>query len=217
MLMTLKGLIERFDLKITGVVHVGAHTGEEATDYANAGITTVWWIEGNPDIIPTLQRNVYRYDHHVVCALITDVADEQRKFNVTNFDSLSSSVFEFGTHAVASPDVHWVEHKQLTTSTLDDVVATYTITGCNLLNMDLQGAEMLALRGGTELLKEIDYIFCEINVDELYIGCARLPEMDNFLWDLGYDRVATQMAGNPEPGPGWVGWGDALWVRKGDR
>lgn len=213
MLMTLSGLINQFDLKITGVVHVGAHTGEEAVDYANAGITTVWWIEGNPDIIPMLQRNVYRYDQHVVCALITDVAGEQRKFNVTNLDSLSSSVFEFGTHARVSPDMHWVEHKTLTTSTLDEVVSSYGVSGCNFLNMDLQGAEMLALRGATLLLERIDYIFCEINVDELYIGCARLPELDAFLWNLGYDRVATHMAGSPEPGPGWVGWGDALYVK----
>lgn len=215
MLMTLKNLTERFDLKITGVVHVGAHTGEEAADYANGGIANVWWIEGNPDIIPMLQRNVVRYGHQVVCALITDVADQQRTFNVTNFDSLSSSVFEFGTHARVSPDVHWVDHKQLSTSTLDDVAATYSITGCNFLNMDLQGAEMLALRGGTELLKEIDYIFCEINIDELYVGCVLLPDLEAFLNGLGFRRVATQLAGNPEQGgPGWVGWGDALWIRE---
>lgn len=213
MLMTLESLIQSFDLKITGVVHVGAHLGEEAADYSKAGINNVWWIEGNPDIIGMLNRNVERYGHQVVCALITDVGGEERTFNVTNHDSLSSSVFEFGTHAVVSPDMHWVEHKQLRTDTLDGVVAIYGITGCNLLNMDLQGAEMLALRGAPLLLEQIDYVFCEINVDELYVGCVLLPELDAFLNQLGFQRVATQLAGNPERGPGWVGWGDALWIR----
>lgn len=213
MLMTLDYLIETFDLKITGVVHVGAHLGEEAVDYANAGIANVWWIEGNPDIIEELRRNVYPYAHKVVCALITDVADQEQLFNVTNLKSLSSSVFPFGTHAVVSPDMHFVEHKYLQTSTLDGVVAAQGVTRCNFLNMDLQGAEMLALRGAPLLLEKIDYIFCEINVDELYIGCVLLPELDRFLGDLGYHRVATQMAGNPERGPGWVGWGDGFYVR----
>ncbi len=213
MLMSLASIIENFDLRITGVVHVGAHTGEEALDYHDAGITNVWWIEGNPDIIDTLRRNVMPYGHHVVCALVADVADEERTFHVTNFQSLSSSLLDFGTHTKVSPDVHFVEHKTLTTSTLDGIVEDQGIADCNFLNMDLQGAEMLALRGASRLLQSIDYVFTEINVDELYLGCVRLPHLDAFLGDLGFKRVATSMAGAQRPGPGWVGWGDGLYCR----
>lgn len=213
MLMSLDNLITKFNLKITGVVHVGAHTGEEAFDYHEHVNGPVWWIEGNPDIIDTLCNHVQPYGQHVVCALIADVAGEERTFHVTNFKSLSSSLFDFGTHRTVSPDVYFVEHKQLTTSTLDLIAEEQGISGCNFLNMDLQGAELLALRGAGQLLEHIDYVFTEINVDELYVGCARLPELDTHLGSFGFRRVATQMAGAAQPGPGWVGWGDALYVR----
>jgi FkbM family methyltransferase len=209
--MTLDGIIARHDLRITGVIHVGAHLGEEAPDYAAAGIPTVWWVEGNPDIIPALEANVARYGHRVICAVVSEFDDEEVTFNVTNYESLSSSILQFGTHRQVSPDVHWVEHKKLRTKTLDRIVRDNGISGCNFLNMDLQGAELLALRGGEELLRSIDYIFTEINVDELYIGCARLPQLDDYLARAGFARVAIQMAGSET---NWVGWGDALYIRK---
>lgn len=215
MLMTLSNLIDRFELKITGVVHVGAHTGEEAFDYHEAVSGPVWWIEGNPDIIDTLRRNVEPYGQNVVCALVYDCDDADVAFHVTNYNSLSSSVFEFGTHRKVSPDVYFVETKTLRGYTLDTIAAVHGIEGCNFLNMDLQGAELLALMGGQKLLDRIDYVFCEINVDELYKGCARLPELDEFLGRRGFERVATQMAGaSSADQQGWTGWGDAFYMRR---
>jgi FkbM family methyltransferase len=214
MLMTLSNLIERFDLGISGVVHVGAHTGEEALSYSEAGIETVWWIEGNPDIIDTLRANVEPYGQNVVCALVYDCDGADVEFHVTNYKSLSSSIFEFGTHRQVSPDVYFVETKNLRGYTLDTIVRKNGIKGCNFLNMDLQGAELVALRGGKRLLESIDYVFTEINVDELYKGCARLPELDAYLGNHGFERVATQMAGADRPGqPNWTGWGDAFYMR----
>lgn len=214
MLMTLSSLMDRFDLDISGVVHVGAHLGEEALSYSEAGIANVWWIEGNPDIIEALTTHVERYDQKVVCALVYDCDDAEVPFHVTNYKSLSSSIFEFGTHRQVSPDVYFVETKSLRGCTLDTIVRNNGIAGCNFLNMDLQGAELVALRGATTLLESIDYVFTEINVDELYKGCARLPEMDAFLGDRGFERVATQMAGAERPGqPNWTGWGDAFYMR----
>ena len=217
MLMTLSGLIDRFDLDITGALHVGAHLGEEAADYAAAGIDKVWWVEGNPDIIDTLKANVEPYGQKVICALVYDCDDAEVSFHVTNYKSLSSSIFEFGTHRQVSPDVYFVETKTLPSMTLDTIARVHGITGCNFLNMDLQGAELVALRGARELLKGIDYVFTEINVDELYKGCVRLPDLDAFLGDHGFERVATQMAGAASPSErGWTGWGDAFYMRGAD-
>jgi FkbM family methyltransferase len=211
--MTLNNLVDSFDMEITGVVHVGAHLGEEAFDYHEVVSGPVWWIEGNPDIIDQLRSNVEAYGQRVICALVSD-REGPATFHVTNYQSLSSSLFDFGTHRQVSPDVYFVEHKELTTTTLDALATEYGIADCNFLNMDLQGAELLALRGAHRLLDDIDYVFTEINVDELYTGCARLPELDAFLDHRGFDRVAIQMAGADRRGPGWTGWGDALYVRR---
>lgn len=204
MLIPLEQLVTDHRLRITGVVHVGAHLGEEAEAYSWY-TSRVWWIEGNPDLIAPLHEHVDPYGHSVVQALVTDVDGDEVTFNITN-NGQSSSIFEFGTHAVVSPDVHFVGEQTHTSVTLDTLVGEHGISGCNFLNMDLQGAELLALRGATKLLETMDALYLEINVDELYMGCARLPQLDSFLHPLGFTRVATAMAGQ-------AGWGDALWTR----
>lgn len=206
MLIPLDQLIAAHNLRITGVVHAGAHLGEEADAYQAAGINRVWWIEGNHDLLAPLEQHVYQYPgHYVLWGLLADVDGKPITFKITN-NGQSSSIFEFGTHAIVSPDVHFIDKHQMLSVTLDTLADEHEITGCNFLNMDLQGAELLALQGGERLLKAMDALYLEVNVDELYLGCARLPQLDEWLTARGFTRVATAMAGN-------AGWGDALWVR----
>jgi hypothetical protein len=51
MLLALPDLIERYRMRITGVVHVGAHTGQEVEAYEACGIEHVLWIEADPELM----------------------------------------------------------------------------------------------------------------------------------------------------------------------
>lgn len=206
MLIPLDRMITNYNLAITGILHVGAHIGEEASTYQACGIHKVLWIEGNPELIPELEANVFSYGHKVVQALITDEDDNEITFNVTN-NFMSSSIYEFGTHSVVSPEVHYTHTLTLPTSTLDTLSQHHDMTDMNFLNMDLQGAELAALNGGEKLLAQIDYIYTEVNVDELYKDCTRLPALDAWLKRQMFYRIETVMAGS-------AGWGDALYVRQ---
>ena len=53
-------------------------------------------------------------------------------------------------------------------------------------------------------LDMIDYLYLEVNIEEVYKDCALLPELDEFLVD--FERVETKMTP--------YGWGDCLMVRK---
>ena len=207
MLLKFEDMIKAHGMKVKGILHVGAHLAEEAAEYSRLGIHNVYWVEGNADNIPAIERAVYQYDHWVICALITDRDREAIQFNITNYDSMSSSVLEFGTHPTFSPDTVFVERRMVESRTLDSLGAEYEwFPGVNLLNMDLQGAELLALNGAKQLLRRIDYVYTEVNNKEVYKGCAQVEELDAFLSD--FERVET----------GWVGdqgWGDALFVRRG--
>lgn len=187
---------------ITGVIHAGAHLGEEAGFYRQARIKKVLWIEGNPDLMAKLNRNVTRFGHRTVNALV-GAEPGTATFHVSN-NGQSSSVLELGTHKEKHPEVHYVAERELPIRTIDDIAAEFGAIGYNFLNLDLQGYELEALKGATEVLKQVDYIYTEVNVDELYVGCARLPELDAFLAD--FERVSTSMAGN-------TGWGDAYYCR----
>jgi FkbM family methyltransferase len=205
MLLDFKTLYVRHKLKIRGALHVGAHLAEEALTYVNFNVNPVYWIEGNPDNIPAIERAVAQYGHWVICALITDKDYEPTDFHITNYDSMSSSVLEFGTHTSFSPNTKFVDHRVYESRTLDSLAEDYErFPMVNFLNMDLQGAELLALKGARNLLEQIDYIYTEVNEDEVYRGCAKVHELDEFLAD--FQRVETGMVRGQ-------GWGDALYVR----
>jgi hypothetical protein len=91
--------------------------------------------------------------------------------------------------------------------TLDSVFGDYVKANEEvLLKMDVQGYELEVLKGGAETMKHIDYVYCEINRDELYEGNAFVEDLDVFLADYNMERVETDWAGTL--------WGDALYIRK---
>lgn len=206
MLLNLEDLMHNYNMKVKGILHVGAHLAEEAHMYDGLGIKTVYWIEGNQDNIAAIERIVAPCGHWLISALVTDKDREYVQFNITNNDSMSSSVYEFGTHPQFSPETVFIERRMVESRTLDSLAEEYEhFPRVNFLNMDIQGAELLALRGATKLLEQIDYVYTEVNNAQVYVGCAQVEELDAILDE--YERVET----------GWVprqGWGDALYIRK---
>ena len=72
--------------------------------------------------------------------------------------------------------------------------------------MDVQGYELEVLKGGTKTLEKVDYVYCEVNRDEVYENNAYVEELDEFLKGYNMERVMTSWEGQI--------WGDALYVRK---
>lgn len=204
MLLSLNEMVIKYINRITGIVHCGARIGEEAEGYDALGVKNVWWVEGNPNILPKLRRNVSQYNHVVIHALLYEKDGVELNFNITNYDGMSSSILEFGTHPEFSPDTVFVDHVTLPSRSLDSLVQEYGIRA-NILNMDLQGAELLCLKGATKFIKQVDYIFTEVNNAQVYKDCAQIEELDELLNE--FSRVETYWV----PGQGW---GDALYVRK---
>ena len=190
--MSLDDLANQYHMRerVKAIIHGGAHLAEEAVDYRRVftDAVPVLWIEANPRVIPQIQNTLSGGSY-------------------TNHDGMSSSVFEFGTHPQFSPETIFTERVVMRTRTLDSIVAEY----CggmppNMLVLDIQGAELLALQGATNLLTTLDYAMLEINKDDVFIGCAKVWDLDDILLTNGLRRMETYWV----PGQGW---GDALWVR----
>jgi FkbM family methyltransferase len=193
---------------VYGVLHVGAHLAEEAPLYHAAFPNVpVWWIEANPLVQAKIEAALSGYPlHYLIQALVYESDGVPLNFNVTNYDGMSSSILEFGTHTQFSPDTVFVDTYTLLTSRIDSLVKEHGIKA-NFLNMDLQGAELLALSGALEFLKGVDYIITEVNNEEVYVDCAQVEDLDALLATYDLYRVETYWV----PGQGW---GDALYVRK---
>jgi hypothetical protein len=64
--------------------------------------------------------------------------------------------------------------------------------------MDVQGYEGEVIKGATETLKHIDYIYSEVNRGQTYAGNMEIDEFDELLKD--FKRVETKWAGKYDVG-----------------
>ena len=60
----------------------------------------------------------------------------------------------------------------------------------NFINIDVQGYELEVLKGARNTIESIDLILSEINKEEMYKGCAKVEDIDEFLAELGFQRIA---------------------------
>ena len=74
----------------------------------------------------------------------------------------------------------------------------------NLWNFDIQGAELMALKGAINSIKHAQILYLEVNEKELYKNCGLITEIDEFLSNFHFKRVVTNMTKH--------GWGDALYI-----
>jgi hypothetical protein len=144
---------------------------------------------------------------NVFKAVITDKDNEIVQFHHTK-NVQSSSILEFGTHASEHPHVVMVGTTQETTITIDTLVKQKQLdpTLFEFWNFDIQGAELLALKGAINTLQYAKVLYLEVNIKELYKGCGLMSEIDDFLKGYGFSRAITNMTQH--------GWGDAVYIRQ---
>jgi FkbM family methyltransferase len=198
--------LQSLGIQIHGVLHVGAHECEELDFYTQTLHLTpsdVVWIDA---IQEKVEQSKARGIPNVYQAVVTDEDNKQVSFKITN-NVQSSSILEFGTHAQEHPHVVFVSQRTLPTTTLNTFFNTHGFdkTKYDFWNFDIQGAELFALRGASELLPHAKAIYLEVNTNEVYKGCAKIDEIDSFLGERGFRRVLTNITQH--------GWGDALYVR----
>ena len=59
MLINIKELIQKFNININGILHIGAHNCEELTDYIlnNINTSNIYWIEALPELVEKNKKN----------------------------------------------------------------------------------------------------------------------------------------------------------------
>lgn len=193
------------NIEINGVLHIGAHNCEEREIYKFLGITddNIIWIDAlNFKVMEAKQKGI----PNVYQAVITDEDDSIIQFNISN-NIESSSIYEFGTHLQEHPHISYFKKIMLNTITLDTFFKRNNIDASkyDFWNIDIQGAELLALKGSKSYIKFPKVLYLEVNEKELYKNCALIGEIDEFLLQHNFKRVFTEMTS--------YGWGDALYIK----
>ena len=195
-------------VKPRGVIHIGAHEGQELSDYLAMGVERILYIEANPTVFERLQKKVI--NHPSVQAVCCAIGKENGTvtLHITSMDQ-SSSILPLKRSSEIYPMIQETEQITVPCKTLDSLLEELNLNPVefNILNIDIQGAELLALQGATQTLKYIEAINTEVNYEELYAECALIDEIDSFLETYDFERVATTTPYHPS-------WGDAFYAKK---
>ncbi len=175
-----------------GVIHVGASSGQERNLYKEMGLPVVW-IEPIPDVFEQLQKNIAGYpDQRALNYLITDRYAEY-DFHISSNRGESSSIFDFEKHAEVWPDIDYVGSIRLQGRTLKNVIQLEDIdlARFDTLILDVQGAELLVLKGLGDYLDKFKYVRCEAQDIPFYKGGCLLADLDEFFAPRGFNRTET--------------------------
>ncbi len=203
MLLDIKEYIK--NIPITGVLHIGAHEAEEEPFYNSLGLQDkdIVWVEAIPYLANKLKERQSRIVHNI---LILDKDDQVTTFHITN-NMQSSSALELYLHKDEHPWVVKKEQIELVSARGDTVLLDDVIRrNLNMINLDIQGAELHALRGMDQILRLMHVVYVEVNTKELYKNCGLLTDIDELLAKYNYTREAICMTNH--------GWGDALYIKK---
>lgn len=206
------------------VFDVGAGVGKTVVRYLKQfGLATVYAFEPVPEHFNELKQAVRRHkDRHRVklfrAAVLDTVGTVTLNLNVAG-----------GTHSILECTEVWQRGFQtakglrqsepagtieVPTVTIDHFCAKHSIEAIDLLKMDIQGSELLALQGAQQMLrkKRIGVIFTEVNLFPYYKGQPTFDELKDFLAQYGFNYHS--MPEQHGDGYGNLMYGDAVFVWK---
>jgi len=183
-------------------LHIGAHNAEELEAYTKHSWNQVTWVEAQPDKIEYLKKKLPAH-HKLIEAAVWNESGISIDLKVmTNTES--TSLLNLGTHASEHPNVTLNYQIPIKTQVLNDLIPLNETP--DLIALDIQGAELKALEGFGTRIRDVKWIYSEVNKDYLYEECCLVSDLDYYLEKYGFKRVATRWT--------YHGWGDALFVQK---
>lgn len=167
----------------------------------------VVWVEAIPEICNRCKQVFPR-----ATILNEAVSDSERdiEFMVSSNNGESSSILDFAEHAQIYPSVKEAGRIKMQTISLPNMLTKYDLDANNydFLAMDIQGAEMKALRGMTDIITKFKFIVLEVSIFELYKSQGLFNDIMDFLRSYGFSLIDMEMHAE--------GWGDALFTSSMD-
>ena len=192
--------------KVNGIIHIGAHELEELPDYLNRNVRRIIWIEANPDKYNFIEEKLKRFKNMTLGKFAAGKKNDVQNLNLSN-NGQSSSLLELGTHKMRYPDIDYISKIQVEIKSLDNWLDENINNKdqYNFINIDIQGYELEALKGMPNQLKIAEYVYIEVNFEEVYDGCSQLRDIDKFLLKFSLSRVGLRKTDK--------GWGDAIYAK----
>lgn len=177
----------------------------------------IYAFECNPNMLPTCRENIKNYTDRItlVEGAVTDYDGEITFYPINTEKTITShkdgnpgasSIFKSnGTYTI---EQYVQDEVTVNCHRLDTVMQRLQIPRVDLIWMDLQGAELLALKGLGLHLATVEYIHTEVSLKEMYTNQVMFPELNDFLVkEFGFELQNRNITS-------WCGWQtDAIYYR----
>lgn len=201
--------------EVKTILDVGGNWGETARQYCDLfPEATVHTFEPNEASFQKILEQSASYPRLKPHALAVAESTGTKTFFLNN-QAVTSSLLPTGESAGQYIPADWVQTNTTITVpsiTLDDFCDRANLGKIEILKLDVQGAELLAIQGAVGLLRRsaIDLILCEVGFTELYQGQASFLQVSQALANDGYtiNGIYNLMYGKNNT----LGWGDAIFV-----
>lgn len=196
-------------MKPKGILHVGAHLGQELEFYNSLKVNKVIWFEAIPEICSQLKRKIKEYPNHIaINSLLYSVRGKSVRFYISSNEKVSSSLNRPHLVSAVWPSIKFDETMDLKTETLDYIIQkkAFDSNEYNCLVLDTQGSELEVLKGFKNGIKDIEIIVTEISTKQLYRNSVLFEEIKSWLENQNFMLVASQIHQE-------IGEGNALFLK----
>ena len=184
--------LEKFKNEINGIIHVGAHLGQEVDEYLKFNANKIYLFEPQIEIFNNLVKKMNNYKN-VECFNIGLGSENHSStlFKSDGNEGKSSSILEPSYHLKVQPDIQFNEREKITVQRFDGL----GIDTLNFLTIDVQGYELEVIKGFGDSLNDVEFIFTEINTKDLYSNNALVKDLDKYLKQYNFIRIFTNIDG----------------------
>jgi FkbM family methyltransferase len=180
-----------------GVLHIGAHEGQEANYYKDLGLR-VMWVEAIPEKYKILKKRLLTFsEQKCVNALLGSQNQKNIKFFLSSNDSQSSSIYDFGNQ-VQVKNLIMVDSIELEMKRLDACFTRKIVSNYPHWVVDVQGAELEVLKGAGKLLDNCYSLQVEVTSRDYYRNGAIAQEVIDFLGAKGFVNLQKHKIGYHE-------------------
>lgn len=202
MLLDLIELKNKYNLYFNGVIHIGAHFGEEHDLYKSLAIKNIVYFEPVKKTFEVLSEKIKD------AKLFNYALGNENKI----IDMYIEKKDMYGCSSILRPSENYADDifegkQQVEMKRLDDCMLDGEF---NFLNIDTQGYELEVLKGATLTLEKIDYIMCEVNritankkLD--YYNASLVEDVSFYLEQRGFKMLEVNWEG--------ISWGDAFFIK----
>jgi FkbM family methyltransferase len=205
MLLDFFEIYDKYNLKIKGVLHIGAHYGQEDWVYRRLSVQNVIYFEPLSDNFNKLLSNITLIPDKTMAYKIA-LGNETKKVTMhveSSNQGMSSSILKPLLHIERYPHIVFDSEEEVDMKRLDDI--DFDREKFNLINIDVQGYELEVFKGAEKTLENIDIIISEVNKDYLYENGALLDDLISYLEPYGFEFKECNWAGEI--------WGDGLFIK----